>query len=90
MLPLDQILIVQNEVRKLSTGYLDTAFAKMHSIIVSDPSNPHLLLVVIDAAALSENSVELVRLIPVPFYKENELIAYTTMLDYEFTRPSKL
>ena len=47
LLPLDQIDLVQNKVRRVSTSVLDPDFIKMQSIIVSDPNDPHLLLVII-------------------------------------------
>jgi hypothetical protein len=69
LLPVDQIEKVQNEVQKVSYGKLDTDFAKMQSIIVSDPDDSRMLLVVINVAALSNKNVELVKLIPIPYYE---------------------
>jgi len=80
LLPLDQIEIVQNEVRKMSAGILDTDFEKMQSIVVSDPSDPHLLLVVINAAALSRSELELVTLVPIPQYENGK--SFSPTLDY--------
>ena len=81
LLPTDQIELVQAEVRKVSTGVLDTDFVKMQSIIVSDPADPHLLLVVINVAALSRREGELVKLVPIPQY-EGEM-ALSPVLDYD-------
>jgi hypothetical protein len=72
--------LVQNEVRKVSTAVLDPDFSKMQSIVVSDPNDPHLLLVVINVAALSRKNMELVKLIPVPYYEGME--TFLPMLDY--------
>ena len=80
LLPTDQLQLVQSEVRKVSTGVLDTDFSKMQSIVVSDPQDPHLLLVVVNMAALNRKNVELVNIVPVPYYKEHK--AYALMLDY--------
>ncbi len=81
LLPLDQIDIVQNKVRKVSTSVLDPDFIKMQSIIVSDPSDPHLLLVIINAAALSREEVELVELVSVPYFENGK--AFFPILDYQ-------
>ena len=80
LLPLDQIVLVQNEVRKVSTGILDTDFVKMQSIVVSDPSDPHLLLVVINVAALSRTELELVNLVSIPQFEEDK--SFSPTLDY--------
>jgi len=81
ILPVDQLEVVQNEVRKGSPAVLDPDFFKMQSVVVSDPNDPHLLLVVVNAAALNRNKVELVRLVPVPFY--NGLETLVPILEYE-------
>jgi hypothetical protein len=81
LLPLDQIDVVQNKVRKVSTSILDPDFVKMQSIIVSDPNDPHLLLVIINAAALSREEMELVELIPIPYYEGGK--AFFPILDYK-------
>jgi hypothetical protein len=81
LLPIDQIEIVQNEVRKMSTGILDTDFVQMQSIVVSDPSDPHLLLVVINAAALSRSELELVSLVSIPQYEKDK--SFSPALDYK-------
>ena len=81
LLPTEQIQLVQNEVRKVSTGLLDTDFAKMQSIIVSDPSDPHFLLVVINVAALSRKEGELVKLVPIPQFESSK--TYQPALDYD-------
>ena len=81
LLPTDQLKLVQLEVNKVSTGILDTDFARMQSIIVSDPTDNHLLLVVINMAALSRTEEELVTLIPVPQYEGSK--AYAPTLDYD-------
>ena len=81
LLPTDQLELVQNEVRKASTGILDTDFQKMQSIVVSDPADPHLLLVVINVAALSRREGELVKLVPIPQY-EGEM-TLSPVLDYD-------
>ena len=81
LLPLDQIDLVQNKVRRVSTSVLDPDFIKMQSIIVSDPNDPHLLLVIINAAALSREEVELVQLVSIPYF-ENEK-TFFPILDYQ-------
>ena len=81
LLPLDQIQLVQNEVRKSSTGTFDTDFAKMQSVIVSDPKDPHLLLVVINVAALSRKNAELIKLVSVPYFDQGK--SFSLLLDYD-------
>ena len=80
ILPVRQMEIVQNEVRKVSTAILDPDFAHMQSIIVSDPSDPHLLLVVVNMAAQSRRNLELVNLIPIPSFEHDK--AFVPVLDY--------
>lgn len=79
LLPAEQMKKVHQEAN-LFDGVLDTDFAKMQSIIVSDPNDPHLLLVVINIAALSRKNSELVNLIPVPFYEGTD--TFVPVLDY--------
>ena len=79
LLPAEQMAKVQKKVSD-TDAVLDTDFAKMQSIIVSDPEDPHLLLVVINIAALSRRNVELVKLSPVPFYEGTE--TFIPVLDY--------
>jgi hypothetical protein len=81
LLPADQILLVQNEVRRSSSGTFDTDFAKMQSVIVSDPRDPHLLLVVINVAALSRQQVQLIKLVPIPYFENGK--TFSLMLDYD-------
>jgi len=81
VLPPDQIQLVQNEINSISSSVLDTDFGRMNSVVVSHPRDPTCLLIVINAAALSRNSLELVKLVPVPFF--NEEMAYLPVLDYE-------
>ena len=80
LLPTDQVKLVQEEVRKVSTGLLDTDFAKMQSIIVSDPLDPQMLLVVINVAALSRTELELVKLVPIPQFEKEK--SFSPTLDY--------
>jgi len=80
ILPVRQMEIVQSEVRKVSTAILDPDFSRMQSIIVSDPLDPHLLLVVVNMAALSRRNLELVNLIPIPSFDSDK--AYVPVLDY--------
>ncbi len=81
LLPYDQIKLVQNKVQEVSVAILDTNFAKMQSVVVSDPQDPQLLLVVINAAALSRRNVELIKMVPIPYYEGTK--TYTPILDYD-------
>jgi len=80
ILPLDQIELVQNEISKVSTAVIDPDFSKMQSIVVSDPADPTKLLVVVNVAALGRRNLELVRMIPVPYFESGT--AYEIILDY--------
>ncbi len=80
ILPLDQIELVQNEISKVSTAIIDPDFSKMQSIVVSDPADPTKLLVVVNVAALGRRNLELVRMIPVPYFESGT--AYEIILDY--------
>ena len=80
ILPLDQIELVQNEISKVSTAIIDPDFSKMQSIVVSDPTDPSKLLVVVNLAALGRRNLELVKMIPVPYFEAE--MAYEIMLDY--------
>ena len=82
ILPLDQMELVQTEVSKSSTALLDPDFAKMQSIVVSDPNDPTKLLVVVNLAALDRKDLELVNLVPVPYFENGE--AYEISLDYRY------
>ena len=81
VLPLDQIELVQTEISKVSTAVLDPDFAKMQSIVVSDPNDSTKLLVVVNMAALGRRNLELVHMIPVPYYEAEG--AYAIILDYQ-------
>ena len=81
VLPLDQIELVQNTISKESTAILDPDFAKMQSIVVSDPSDPSMLLVVVNVAALDRRNLELVHLVPIPYFEGD--VAYEIILDYQ-------
>ena len=80
LLPIDQMELVQNEVRKTSQGIIDTDFLKMQSIVVADPSDKHLLLVVINVAALSRTELELVSLVSIPQFEDDK--SFSPTLDY--------
>ena len=81
VLPLDQIEFVQSKISVESTAVLDPDFAKMQSIVVSDPLDPTKLLVVINMAALGRKNLELVHMVPVPYFEDNN--AYAITLDYD-------
>ena len=80
LLPLDQMIKVQDEVRRVSDAVLDVDFIKMQSIVISDPTNPSTLLVVVNVAALSRKSVDIVRLVPIPSYEDGK--TFIPILDY--------
>lgn len=80
LLPGDQIKNIQNDVGQVCACTLDTDFEKMKSIVVSDPNDNRYLVVVINAAALSATGMELVNLVPIPFYEQGK--AFIPVLDH--------
>ncbi len=78
ILPLDQIELVQNEISKVSTAIIDPDFSKMQSIVVSDPNDPTMLLVVVNVAALGRRNLELIQLVSVPYFEGNDAYAINT------------
>jgi len=83
VLPLAQMAEVQLKLKERSvSAVLDKDFSKMKSVVTADPENPGLLLVIINAVAVSHINLELIHLIPVPYYDEER--AYTPILDYNY------
>ena len=82
VLPLDQMELVQAEISKSTTALLDSDFAKMQSIVVSDPSDPTKLLVVVNLAALDRRDLELVQLVPIPYFEGKD--TFEILLDYQY------
>ena len=83
ILPLAQMREVQMKLKDKSiSATLDKDFSKMKSVVTADPNNPGLLLVVINAIAVSHLNLELVHLIPVPYYDKER--AYLPILDYQY------
>ena len=80
LLPPDQLTLVQIEVQRTSTSLIDPNFSRMQSIVVSDPSDPRLLLVIINAAAQQRRSLELVNIVPVPSFEGDR--AYAPVVEY--------
>jgi len=74
VLPLSQIDFVQREVRKVSSADLDTDFSKMQSIVVSDPNDPRLLLVIVNAAAVSKSTTDLITMTSIPVYSGSKTV----------------
>ena len=82
VLPLDQMELVQTEISRSTTALLDSDFAKMQSIVVSDPSDPTKLLVIVNLAALDRRDLELVQLVPVPYFEGKD--TFEILLDYQY------
>lgn len=83
VLPLAQMAEVQLRLKEKSvSAVLDKDFSKMKSIVTADPENPGLLLVIINAVAVSHINLELIHMIPVPYYDGER--AYTPILDYNY------
>lgn len=82
VLPHDQVQKVQAEVNSISPSVMDTDFKRMQSIVVSHPKDPSSLLVIVNAAAMSRDSLELVELVPVPYFVNQ--VAHLPILDHQF------
>jgi hypothetical protein len=84
LLPPDQIDLVQGEVLKASSADLDTDFSRMQSVIVSDPDDPKLLMILISATALARRNQDLVQMYPIPSYGKKGAyepkMSYTTVV----------
>jgi hypothetical protein len=84
VLPLSQVEVVQSRVQKVSSADLDTDFSKMQSIVVSDPNDPRLLLIIVNAAAISKSTTELVSLIAIPVFGGSKtvkpVLSYQTII----------
>ena len=89
LLPPEKLQEVQTMLNRESTAIVDSEYKHMKSIIVSDPDRDSLkLLAIVNLAALSRNSKELVKLIPLPtFHGTSTLIPVlnynTVVLDQE-------
>ena len=83
VLPLAQMQEVQLQLRAMSSSaVLDKDFSKMKSVVTADPQDPELLLVIVNAAALSHVDLELIHIIPVPYYDKSR--AYTPIIEYQY------
>ncbi len=80
-----------SQISKVSTAVIDPDFSKMQSIVVSDPADPTKLLVVVNVAALGRRNLELVRMIPVPYFESGtayEIILGNNSVTYSGTGSS--
>ena len=83
VLPMSQINRIQVVISQLQLpSTMDKDYSKMKSIITADPEDPSYLLVIVNAAAVSTQKLELVRLIPIPYFDKDR--AYFPMLDYNY------
>ena len=81
VLPNEQLIDVQSQINTFSTSIVDNDFTNMQSIVVSDPDDPHLLMVIVNMAAQSRQEVELIKLVPIPYYKDDQ--TFQPIVDYE-------
>ena len=81
LLPRDQIEKVQREIQRTSYGILDVTFSKMQSLVVNDPNDPTLLLVIINAVALDTRKLELITLTSIPHFDSDK--ARQAILSYQ-------
>ena len=83
VLPISQINRIQVVIGQLQLpSTMDKDYSKMKSIVTADPEDPSYLLVIVNAAAVSTQKLELVKLTPVPYFDKER--AYLPMLDYNY------
>ena len=72
LLPTEVVKDVQGLPTLRSIGAsIDQDYSRMQSCIVVDPSDDRKLLIIINAAATSHENLELVELVPVPFFTKD-------------------
>jgi len=83
VLPIDQMEEVQNVMNKLQlNSAIDKDYSKMQSIVTVDPDDARYLLVIVNAAAVSTQKMELVHLIPIPYFDETK--GYSPVIEYNY------
>jgi len=80
LLPPDIIREIQTHLSKQSGALVDNNYDHMKSIITSHPDDSSSLLAIVNIAAVSRRSRELVRLTAMPSFKGN--VALVPILDY--------
>ena len=83
VLPIKQMEEVQRKLGdKGIMAVLDKDYSRMKSVVTTDPRDSQNLLIIVNAAAISHKKLELVKLIPIPYYDSAK--AYSPSLDYEY------
>ena len=80
VLPTNRLNEIQDEISKQSPAIIDTAYERMRAIVVSNEEQPTSLLCIINLAAMSRSTKELVQLTPVPWYQKS--VALAPVLDH--------
>jgi hypothetical protein len=81
ILPPDQVELIQNRVTKATDSDLDTKFSRMRSVVVGVPNDYATLLVLVSTTAIARRNLELVELIPIPFFEKAGTVE--PKLDYQ-------
>jgi len=84
LLPATELEKLQEEINKISSAVVDTAYERMRTTIVSDPLAPTSLTCFVNLHAMTRTTRELVQLIPIPWYQGPQalipVLDYTTVL----------
>ncbi len=80
LLPTGKLDEIQEEVNKQSPAIIDTAYERMKTVIVGDPLEVGSLLCVVNLAAMSRKTRELVNLVAVPWFQGT--VAMAPSLDH--------
>ena len=83
LLTKEQLTLVTNQLRRRSiSATLGTDIYRQPSSIMIDPDDKNSILVIVNAAAYSPEKLELMQLLPIPFFESDQ--AFEPILDYEF------
>jgi len=84
LLPATELDKLQEEITKISSAVVNTAYERMRTTIVSDPLSPTSLTCFVNLHAMARTTRELVQRIPIPWYQGPHalipVLDYTTVL----------
>ena len=80
LIPPDKLQDIQTQLSRDTSGLVDGDYSRMKSVVVAHPDDPTSLLAIVNLAALSRKSKELVQLTAMPTYRDE--IAIFPQLDY--------
>ena len=83
LLPREQLTLVTNQLRRrsISATLGDDVYRRPSNVMI-DPDDKDGIMVIINAAAYSPEKLELVHVLPIPFFESGQ--AFEPTLDYEY------